>query len=89
MPRETVLHVPVALLPEGWTRDVTIVISPDGTIASVAVAVPRADATALAGPVLPGMTDLHSHAFQYAMAGLAETRSPSGEDHFWSWRETM
>lgn len=38
--------------------------------------------------VLPGMPNLHSHAFQRAMAGLAERRGPS-DDSFWSWRETM
>ena len=38
--------------------------------------------------VLPGMPNLHSHAFQRAMAGLAERRGP-GEDSFWTWRETM
>jgi formimidoylglutamate deiminase len=51
---------------------------------------------AVAGPsaervgrfVLPGMPNLHSHAFQRAMAGLAERRGP-GEDSFWTWRETM
>lgn len=37
---------------------------------------------------LPGMPNLHSHAFQRAMAGLAERRSP-GDDSFWTWRETM
>ncbi|TMG90082.1 MAG: formimidoylglutamate deiminase, partial [Betaproteobacteria bacterium] len=42
------------------------------------------------GPVLPGLCDLHSHAFQRAMAGLAES---SGADHladsFWTWRDLM
>ena len=38
--------------------------------------------------VLPGMPNLHSHAFQRAMAGLAERRGP-GDDSFWTWRETM
>jgi formimidoylglutamate deiminase len=85
----TTLHAPWALLPDGWARDVAVAIAPDGTIASIHAGVRRGGATPLAGPVLPGMTNLHSHAFQYAMAGLAETRSPSGEDHFWSWRETM
>ncbi len=37
---------------------------------------------------LPGMTNLHSHAFQRAMAGLAERRG-QGDDSFWTWRETM
>jgi formiminoglutamate deiminase len=38
--------------------------------------------------VLPGMPNLHSHAFQRAMAGLAERKGRS-DDSFWSWRETM
>jgi formimidoylglutamate deiminase len=38
--------------------------------------------------VLPGMPNLHSHAFQRAMAGLAERRSRI-DDSFWSWREIM
>ena len=42
----------------------------------------------LAGPVLPGLTDLHCHAFQRAMAGLAEGRGGAGAS-FWSWRELM
>src|ERR1700739_1862417 len=42
----------------------------------------------LDGWVLPGMPNLHSHAFQRAMAGLAERRGP-GDDSFWTWRETM
>ena len=37
---------------------------------------------------LPGLPNLHSHAFQRGMAGLAETRGP-GADSFWSWREVM
>lgn len=85
----TILHAPWALLPGGWARDVAITLAADGTTGAVLAGAPRGSAVPLAGPVLPGMTNLHSHAFQYAMAGLAETRSPSGEDHFWSWRETM
>lgn len=85
----TILHAPWALLPDGWARDVTIAVAPDGTIAAAMPDNAPGSATRLAGPVLPGMADLHSHAFQFAMAGLAETRSPDGEDHFWSWRETM
>lgn len=45
-------------------------------------------ATVLAGPVLPGLVDAHSHAFQRAFVGLAETRSGEHDD-FWSWRDRM
>ncbi|KJV37124.1 formimidoylglutamate deiminase [Luteibacter yeojuensis] len=52
-------------------------------------AAPNGDAGERIGRfVLPGMPNLHSHAFQRAMAGLAERRGP-GEDSFWTWRETM
>ena len=37
---------------------------------------------------MPGIPNLHSHAFQRAMAGLAE-RQTHPEDSFWTWRETM
>ena len=43
-------------------------------------------ATSVHAILLPGMPNLHSHAFQRGMAGLAETRGP-GDDSFWSWRE--
>ncbi|MEO5962156.1 MAG: formimidoylglutamate deiminase [Thermomonas sp.] len=41
-----------------------------------------------AGWSLPGIANLHSHAFQRAMAGLAE-RQTNPADSFWTWRETM
>lgn len=83
----TTLHAAEALLPEGWAKDVRIAIS-----AGRIVAVSRG-AEPLAGDerhaiVVPAMPNLHSHAFQRAMAGLAETRGP-GADSFWSWREVM
>jgi formimidoylglutamate deiminase len=61
----------------------------DGTI--IAVERDAADARAddrLAGIVLPGLPNLHSHTFQRGMAGLAERRGPARDD-FWTWREVM
>ncbi len=77
-----------ALLEDGWARNVLIRYSPeDGGIVSV-----RRDAKAAgdhaAGIAVPGMPNLHSHAFQRVMAGRAE-RAGDGEDSFWSWREAM
>lgn len=46
------------------------------------------DDTRFSGYALPGIANLHSHAFQRAMAGLAE-RQTHPEDSFWTWRETM
>lgn len=76
-----------ALLPGGWVRDVRIAIA-DGRIASMEVGVVREAADAAHGAALPGVSNLHSHAFQRGMAGLAETRGPVG-DSFWTWREIM
>src|SRR5687767_11794058 len=46
------------------------------------------DAPGRAAWVLPGLPNLHSHAFQRAMAGLAE-RQTNPQDSFWTWRELM
>ncbi|MCF6126225.1 formimidoylglutamate deiminase [Mesorhizobium sp. M7A.F.Ca.CA.001.07.2.1] len=76
-----------ALLPDGWRDNVRLTFA-EGRITTV-----EPGATALAGDerhaiLLPGMPNLHSHAFQRGMAGLAELRGPSA-DSFWSWREVM
>lgn len=80
-----------AWLPQGWEEAVDIGIV-EGRFARVR----PGEAQDAAGPaqrwVLPGMVNLHSHAFQRAMAGLAERRSPGAaarEDSFWTWREVM
>lgn len=44
---------------------------------------------AIAGYALPGFQNAHSHAFQFAMAGLAENHPDGREDDFWTWREEM
>jgi formimidoylglutamate deiminase len=74
-----------ALLPEGWAKDVLLSVE-NGAI--VAVETGARGPQPLAGPVLPGMANLHSHAFQRAMAGLTEQRG-APDDDFWSWRELM
>ena len=75
-------------LPQGWARDVRIRVSERGMIESVQSGQPSEKAERLSGPVLPGMANVHSHAFQRAMAGLAE-QGASKNDTFWSWREVM
>ncbi|CAH0263716.1 formimidoylglutamate deiminase [Roseomonas sp. CECT 9278] len=72
-----------ALLPEGWRRDVRVEVDADGRIATV-----TADAGAGRLIALPGMPDLHSHAFQRGMAGLTEHAGAS-DDSFWTWRALM
>jgi formimidoylglutamate deiminase len=78
-----------AWLPEGWRRDVLLEWNAAGLLSSVASdSAAPAGAARAAGPLLPGMTNLHSHAFQRAMAGLTEYRA-SAADSFWSWRDLM
>jgi len=77
-----------ALLPGGWARDVLIDVDASGDISRVEERSSAQGAEMLAGPVLPGMANLHSHAFQRAMAGLTEMRGPADDD-FWTWRELM
>jgi formimidoylglutamate deiminase len=76
-----------ALLPSGWARDVVLSVD-GGDITAVEVKADAEGAERLQGPVLPGMANLHSHAFQRAMAGLTEVRAATHDD-FWSWRELM
>ncbi len=92
------LHVERALLPGGWARDVLIDIDDAGRIASVTPGtVPfsrGAERSAMQekgtvpGFMVPGMGNVHSHAFQRAMAGMAEARTHAS-DSFWTWRELM
>ena len=83
------LHFQKALLPDGWQDDVVIGIE-DRTIRSIDVGVtgPPGQARAVAGFAIPGMTNVHSHAFQHAFAGLSEYRT-SQHDSFWTWRKRM
>lgn len=77
-----------AWLPEGWRRDVVIEVDGQGNIVAVTPGNTEAVATSVKGAAIPGMPNIHSHAFQRAMAGLAEHRA-SSSDSFWTWRETM
>lgn len=90
----TSVFAPAALLPGGWESNVRVDIDARGDIDAVAPDSEARDVLAeggriLRGPLVPGMPNLHSHAFQRAMAGGAERRSPAGRDSFWTWRETM
>ncbi|GAB3372582.1 formimidoylglutamate deiminase [Azotobacter armeniacus] len=84
----TILFAERALLPGGWARDVRLGISEAGLLERIEPGARAEGAERLGGPLLPGMPNLHSHAFQRTMAGLAEVAG-SAEDSFWSWRELM
>jgi formimidoylglutamate deiminase len=76
-----------ALLQSGWASGVRMTVA-EGTILSVAECAMREGAGFTAGIAIPGLPNLHCHAFQRGMAGLAERRG-SGADSFWTWREAM
>src|SRR5579883_1840502 len=77
-----------ALLPDGWRRNVRVQVS-GGLIDRVSVDAAAEPRDRREGLVVPGLPNVHSHAFQRAMAGLAERLGPHGTDDFWSWREVM
>jgi formimidoylglutamate deiminase len=78
-----------ALLPDGWAANVVFTVDAAGRITDVQRKQPcPADAETLRGPVVPGVPNAHSHAFQRAMAGLTEFRGHP-RDSFWTWRELM
>ena len=81
----TAIHFDLLLTPAGWRRDVSVTVAA-GCVAALADGrAPGAESHRIG---LPGLPNLHSHAFQRGMAGLAEIRGP-GADSFWSWREVM
>ncbi|WP_249678296.1 formimidoylglutamate deiminase [Pseudomonas abieticivorans] len=77
-----------ALLPAGWAENVRLEVDANGLISKVEVNASGDNAERISGPVLPGMPNLHSHAFQRAMAGLAEVAG-NPNDSFWTWRDLM
>ena len=78
-----------ALLPTGWARDVLLYWNEQGLLTDVKTkAACPAGTFQTAGPLLPGMPNLHSHAFQRAFGGLTEYRG-AAQDSFWSWRSLM
>lgn len=77
----------LALLPGGWAHDVRIGADASGTIVDVITGAAPDGAVHAKGALLPGMPNVHSHAFQRAMAGEAERGS--GNADFWSWRDVM
>ncbi len=83
----TSLHAINALLPGGWATGVRVEVA-DGTIARIETGVSPQSGDEIHSVLLPAMPNLHSHAFQRAMAGLAEVRGPDS-DSFWSWRTIM
>ena len=76
-----------ALLPQGWAEGVRVVVS-DGAISQLQTNARPAPGDERHAIAIPGLANVHSHAFQRGMAGLAEIRGPAN-DNFWTWREVM
>ena len=71
---------------EGWIESVKIKTNDDGII----TAIEKDDKPTQKDFAIPGFQNAHSHAFQYAMAGLAELHPlTETQNDFWSWRKTM
>lgn len=79
---------PCALLSDGWRHQVRISVNAAGIIDAIVPESEAQDSVRLAGPVIPSIANLHSHAFQRAMAGLAEVAGDP-QDSFWTWRDLM
>lgn len=69
----------------GWLENAIVTVDDAGKIVSVSQS--KTSDASFRGFALPAFQNAHSHAFQYAMAGLAENNA--GDDDFWSWREKM
>ena len=80
-----------AMLTEnGWLSPAYVGVDQDGKITSIGSGKPAAPVRNLNAIAIPGFQNAHSHAFQYAMAGLAEIHeTQKTPDDFWSWREAM
>ena len=78
-------HLASVLTPEGWKRDATVTVDGSGMITNVGVG---EGGEPVSGIAIPAMPNVHSHAHQRFMLGLAERAGP-GADSFWTWREAM
>ena len=85
----TAIFAQTALLADGWRKHVRVEIGDDGRIGKVEADVAPSVESEYVEVLLPALSNLHSHTFQRAMAGLTERRGPSGRDSFWTWREVM
>ena len=84
----TSLFAQDALLPTGWEKNVLFQWNKSGELTTVTPNTDPGNAPKAAGPAIPGLPNLHSHAFQRAMAGLTEFQGAT-QDSFWSWRTLM
>lgn len=78
-----------ALVADNWARNVRVGVSGSGVIESIEPDTHfAAGEHVIRGYAIPGIPNIHSHAFQRAMRGLAEYSTSPG-DSFWTWRDVM
>lgn len=78
------------LLNTGWMSPAYVGIDENGIVQHLSDKSPEGiGVEAVQGLAIPGFQNAHSHAFQFAMAGMAERHAPGASDDFWSWREAM
>ena len=82
-----------AYLSGDWQSSVRLSINSTGNIISISTGHPDVSDERISGPVIPGIPNVHSHAFQRAAAGLTEKRPPGRQagikDNFWTWRKII
>lgn len=93
-PRVRRLAVEHLHLPNGvWRSPGFVEIDAQGTIAALPEKQPEnwrgEEITTLKGFAIPGLPNVHSHAFQRALVGRTEKNEPGKDDSFWTWRELM
>lgn len=84
-------HFQSLLQKDGWLTPAFVGVDATGVIQYLSADAPQQPTAveSVNGFALPGFQNAHSHAFQYAMAGLAETHAVGTDDDFWTWREEM
>lgn len=84
-------HFKALLQSTGWVSPAFVSVDNRGVIREIAEApfITQTPVEVVNGFALPGFQNSHSHAFQFAMAGIAETHAPNAVDDFWTWREAM
>ena len=81
-----------ALTSKGWQSSVLVDIDVSGHFSSVKTDVSKSSLGAdihRCGILCPAPANIHSHAFQRAMAGMTERRGSDPGDNFWAWRKLM
>ena len=84
-----IISADTALLPDGWQNNVYAHINSLGKIDGVTTSLDSGKPDMHVSHLLPAPVNVHSHAFQRAMAGLTEHRGSNRGDSFWTWRELM